>query len=76
MKQVAKWMGIVVAFSIVQPIFAQKTEQDRLQESATVLKEIMGLPENGIPHDLINKAVCVVVYPSVKKGRHCRNVEN
>lgn len=68
MKQVAKWVGIVVAFSIVQPIFAQKTEQDRLQESATVLKEIMGMSENGIPRDLINKAVCVVVYPSVKKG--------
>ena len=68
MKNMTKWMGIVLVFSVVQPIFAQKTEQDRLQESATVLKEIMGMPENGIPRDLINKAVCVVVYPSVKKG--------
>ena len=28
----------------------------------------MGMPENGIPRDLINKSVCVVVYPSVKKA--------
>ena len=31
------------------------------------MKEILGMPE-GIPQDLLNKAVCVVVYPSVKKA--------
>ena len=38
-----------------------------MTESAVVLKEILGMPE-GIPKDLLNKAVCVVVYPSVKKA--------
>jgi len=32
-----------------------------------VLKEILGMPE-GIPKDLLNKAECVVIYPSVKKA--------
>jgi lipid-binding SYLF domain-containing protein len=44
-----------------------KKEADRLNESAIVLKEILGMPE-GIPEDLLDKTVCVVVYPSVKKA--------
>jgi lipid-binding SYLF domain-containing protein len=32
-----------------------------------VLKEILNMPD-GIPKDLLNKALCVVVYPSVKKA--------
>ena len=44
-----------------------KKEVDRLNDSALVLKEILGMPE-GIPKDLLNKSVCVVVYPSVKKA--------
>ena len=46
----------------------QKKEQDRLKESAGVLKEILGIPEKGIPRDLLDKAECVVVFPSVKKA--------
>jgi len=48
--------------------FAQKKEGDRLQESYNVLKEILGTPDKGIPRDLLDKAECVVVYPSVKKA--------
>jgi lipid-binding SYLF domain-containing protein len=51
---------------IPAPLPAQQKEQDRLQESATVLKEILGMPD-GIPKELLNKAECVVVFPSVKK---------
>jgi lipid-binding SYLF domain-containing protein len=48
--------------------FAQKKEEDRLKESYSVLKEILGTPDKGIPQDLLDKAECVVVYPSVKKA--------
>jgi SH3 domain-containing YSC84-like protein 1 len=41
-------------------------EQDRVKESGTVLKEILDIPDN-IPKDLLNKAECVIVLPSVKK---------
>jgi lipid-binding SYLF domain-containing protein len=49
------------------PLCAQKKESARLQESYNVLKEILGTPDKGIPRDLLNKAECVIVFPSVKK---------
>jgi lipid-binding SYLF domain-containing protein len=48
--------------------FAQDKEDDRLKNSYTVLKEILATPDQGIPHDLLNKAVCVIIYPSVLKA--------
>jgi lipid-binding SYLF domain-containing protein len=49
----------------VAPLAAQK-DLDRLQNSTTVLKEILGIPDN-IPKDLLDRAECVIVVPSVKK---------
>jgi SH3 domain-containing YSC84-like protein 1 len=40
---------------------------DRLDNCGTVLKEIMDIPDD-IPQDLIDKAECVIVYPSVVKA--------
>ncbi len=45
---------------------AADKETERLQNSATVLKEILGMPDN-IPKDLLDRAECVIVVPSVKK---------
>lgn len=46
---------------------AEKTrEQKRLEASGQVFKEIMDIPD-GIPKDLLNKAECVIVIPSVLK---------
>src|SRR5438094_3297466 len=42
-------------------------EEDRIKESGQVLKEILAIPDN-IPQDLLDKAECLVVLPSVKKG--------
>lgn len=50
------------------PVFGQEKETDRLKESYTVLKEILGMPDKGIPRGLLDKAECVVVFPSVKKA--------
>jgi SH3 domain-containing YSC84-like protein 1 len=44
---------------------ATDTDQ-RLQNAAEVMDEIVNVPE-GIPKNLLDKAVCVVVIPSVKK---------
>jgi len=43
------------------------TEQDRIRTAGTVLKEIMDIPDN-IPQSLIDKADCVIVYPTVLKA--------
>ena len=50
------------------PLFAQKKEEARLQESYNVMKEILGTPDKGIPRNLLDKSECVVVFPSVKKA--------
>jgi lipid-binding SYLF domain-containing protein len=42
-------------------------EQDRLENCGLVIQEIMDIPDD-IPQDLIDKADCIIVYPSVLKG--------
>src|SRR6476660_1640468 len=44
-----------------------KKEQERVKDSGEVLKEILNIPDD-IPQDLLDKAECIVVLPSVKKG--------
>jgi len=55
-----------IALLFAWPAYSQEKEKDRLEEAGTVLKEIFGMPDN-IPQDLLDKAECVVVFPSVKK---------
>ena len=42
-------------------------EAERVKDAGEVLKEILNIPDN-IPQDLLDKAECIVVLPSVKKG--------
>jgi lipid-binding SYLF domain-containing protein len=46
---------------------AADKDVSRLENSAQVVSEIMRIPDKGIPHDLLDKAVCVAVIPSEKK---------
>ena len=67
-----KFAAILAAFAILAgPLAAAKKddqkETDRLENCGTVLKEIMDIPDN-IPQDLIDKAECIIVYPSVIKA--------
>src|SRR5712671_7824634 len=43
-------------------------ESSRMQEAATVLKEIHGVPDKDIPQDLWDRAACVIVVPGLKKA--------
>ena len=62
-----RWLPIMlVLLAVPAALFGQSKEEQRLQESATVMREILGMPE-GIPQNILNKAACVVVFPSVKK---------
>lgn len=45
----------------------QKREQDRLQNANLVMQEILKVPDN-IPKDLLDRARCVIVMPSVLKA--------
>ena len=61
---------VALMLACVVPLVAEDKEEkveDRINQSATVFKEILGMPD-GIPKDLLNKAYCVAIYPSVKKA--------
>ena len=46
---------------------AANKEQERLVTAGVVLEEIMNVPDN-IPQELLEKAECIIVFPSVKKA--------
>jgi lipid-binding SYLF domain-containing protein len=48
-------------------VWAQKAGE-RLDESAALFREIMGVPESSIPQDLLQKAHCIVIVPGLKKA--------
>lgn len=61
-------LALLLAFAFLPPAFADnQKEQERVKESGEVLKEILNIPDD-IPQDLLDKAECLVILPSVKKG--------
>lgn len=60
------WILVVVSFLSAGAAWAQEKEIDRLKDCGTVIKEILDVPD-AVPQDLLDKAECVVVFPSVKK---------
>src|ERR1700719_2032852 len=61
------FMGLLMAASLPLSAAEDKKEADRLQNCGTVLQEILDIPDD-IPQDLLDKARCVIVYPSVVKA--------
>ena len=61
-----KLMSIVLwlTFSGTALATGQSKEAKRLESAAFVVNEIMQAPEQGIPRDLLDRAVCVGVIPS------------
>jgi lipid-binding SYLF domain-containing protein len=63
-----KKLMILLLVSALAPVAAfASQEEDRVQDSAQVLKEILNIPDD-IPQGLIDKAECLIILPSVKKG--------
>jgi lipid-binding SYLF domain-containing protein len=55
---------------LLMPIAAKAQDNpdiDRITASGDVLKELLNA-SNGVPRNLLNKADCVIILPSVKKG--------
>jgi SH3 domain-containing YSC84-like protein 1 len=57
------FLGIVL---VIAPAHAQQKENDRVKNAGVVMSEILNVPDN-MPQDLLDKAECVVVLPSVLK---------
>ena len=60
-------LAVLPLITDVASASGQNKDDDRLRNSGTVLKEILDVPDN-IPQDLLDKADCVVVFPSVLKA--------
>jgi lipid-binding SYLF domain-containing protein len=60
---------LLLCFGLVATavLYAANKEQERLENSGVVMQEIMGVPDN-IPQEVIEKAECVIVFPSVLKA--------
>jgi lipid-binding SYLF domain-containing protein len=61
---------ILMAAIVAGPAMAANTDSEakRAKNAAAVLTEIMGIPEDGIPDDLMARAQAIAVIPSVVKG--------
>jgi lipid-binding SYLF domain-containing protein len=73
MKYTMNWIMILAGLLVLGPCSSAKdpdeakAEQDRLQNAGKVMQEILNVPDD-IPQDLMDKARCVVVMPSVLKA--------
>ncbi len=73
MKARKRWTVVIMgmlaltSLSLAKEADKAKAEQDRLRNADTVVKEILKVPDN-IPQELLDKARCVVVMPSVLKA--------
>ena len=63
MKKLMTVIFLVLAFT-----GAAFAREPQLTKATNVLNEIMAAPDRGIPHDLLDKAVCVGIVPSQLKG--------
>jgi lipid-binding SYLF domain-containing protein len=63
MKKLMSAVFLVLMFS-----GAGIAKETQLEKATNVLNEIMRTPDKGIPHDLLEKAVCVGIVPSEIKG--------
>src|SRR5215470_18486294 len=60
------WISVGLVAALALPVYAQKKEEDRIENSGKVMQEIVNAPDS-IPQSVLDKADCVVVLPSVVK---------
>src|SRR5450432_1804999 len=59
--------AIVAGLAMTTSLLAMdKAPAKRLTEAAAVFSEVMAAPDKGIPQDLLEKAHCIVIVPSLK----------
>ncbi len=66
-KELGKVTAMLIALSLCSSMAFAAAEEERVKDSGEVMREILDIPDN-IPQDLLDKAECVVILPSVKKG--------
>lgn len=62
------WVGGLLAVLVSVPMFAQKGADARIKAATEDLDQMMVASDHGIPHDLLEKASCIIVVPNLKAG--------
>lgn len=69
-----KWKGVFASITLAVLVLAFSTpadkeakEEDRVKDAGRVMTDILNVPDD-VPQDLLDKADCVVVFPSVLKA--------
>lgn len=70
MKKFLLLASVVFFSSFLAAVDEQKESKaaDRVEAAATVLNEIQSAPDSGIPQEILGRAECVAVVPSMLKG--------
>ena len=63
-----KWVAAVITGVVALSVVGFASTPERLSSAAEVVKELTQTPDKDIPTDLIAKAQCMVIIPSLKKG--------
>jgi lipid-binding SYLF domain-containing protein len=66
MKRIISTLMALALCAVPMLAAPEDRETDRLENAGSVLEEILNIPDN-IPQDLLDKAECVVIFPSVLK---------
>jgi lipid-binding SYLF domain-containing protein len=61
-------IALVVLLSTTAALADRDDNVERLENSATVIKEIMAAPDSGVPEEIITHAKCIAVIPSMLKA--------
>jgi len=65
-----KGLCVTASFLLATALIAADNPQERLQKATDVITDMTSsaAPDKGIPHDLFDKARCVVIVPDLVKG--------
>src|SRR6266536_6095114 len=71
-KNMKKLLLLVVLLGLTASVFAADDDDnkaaDRVKSASTILEEIQGAPDTGIPDEVMGSAECVAVVPSMLKA--------
>jgi lipid-binding SYLF domain-containing protein len=59
---------LMAAVTLGAGLLSAAEAPERLEAASDALKEVMGIPDKSIPHDLLSRAQCIVIVPGLKKA--------
>ena len=63
-------VALLLGFNLVTAgaVASDREETERARKASVAFQEIMSAPDQSVPQELLDRAECVAVFPSVKKG--------